>query len=106
MSCTTARSPVQPVEQFFLGELSEFQEPTNITMMDPPQHTELCARSSSAGSPAGRSGWPRHGSVTVVDELDAMLAAGQADLSTDFGLLTTQVIARLVGVPAAARRRW
>ena len=86
---------------FFLGELNEFQEPTNITMMDPPQHTEL-RKVELGGFTRGpirlAAPWIRD----VVDDLvDAMLAAGRADLSTDFGLLlTTQVIARLVGVPA------
>ena len=85
---------------FFLGELSEFQEPTNITMMDPPQHTEL-RRVELGGFTRGPITLAAPWILDVADDLvDTMLVAGRADLSTDFGLLlTTQVIARLVGVP-------
>lgn len=86
---------------FFLGDPTDFEEPTNITMMDPPQHTEL-RKVELGGFSRGpirlAAPWIREIAGKLIDD---MMGAGQADLSTDFGVrLTTQVIARLVGVPA------
>ena len=100
--CLLDNAALSNRSNFFLGELDDFQEPTNITMMDPPQHTEL-RKVELGGFSRGpirlAAPWIRD---IANDLIDDMVPAGRADLSTDFGLLlTTQVIARLVGVPAA-----
>ena len=88
---------------FFLGDVEEASEPTNITMMDRPRHTAL--RKTELG---GFSRAPIRGAQPWINDvadalIDDFAADGHADLSTQFGLrLTTKVIARLVGVPSAA----
>jgi cytochrome P450 family 142 subfamily A polypeptide 1 len=98
--CLLDSSALSNRSNFFLGEPGDFQEPTNITMMDPPAHTEL-RKVELAGFSRGpirlAAPWIRD---AANDLIEGLLPAGRADLSTDFGLLlTTQVIARLVGVP-------
>lgn len=85
---------------FFLGDLAEFGEPTNITMMDPPGHSGL-RKAELAGFSRGpirnAAPWIADVARTLVDEF---VDEGSADLSSQFALrLTTRVIARLVGVP-------
>jgi cytochrome P450 len=87
---------------FFLGDPADFGEPTNITMMDPPRHTGLRKvelSGFSRGPIRDASTWIAQVANGLVDEF---ADDGHADLSSQFGLrLTTRVIARLVGVPAA-----
>jgi cytochrome P450 len=87
---------------FYLGDIERFAEPTNITMMDPPRHTGL-RKAELGGFSRGpiRVAAPWIGDIAT-RLLDEFVDDRHADLSAQFGLrLTTQVIARLVGVPTS-----
>lgn len=100
--CLVDADTLSSRSNFFLGDLEQASEPVNITSMDRPRHTGLRKAELGGFSRApirGAQSWIRE----VADGLiDGFIDDGRADLATQFGLrMTTHVIARLVGVPAA-----
>jgi cholest-4-en-3-one 26-monooxygenase len=87
---------------FFLGSAEASTEPRNITHLDPPEHTALrrvLLSGFSAGPIRDAEPWVRQRANELVDEF---AADGAAELSRQYALaLTTSIIARLVGLPAA-----
>jgi cytochrome P450 len=100
--CLLDHSVLSNQSNFFLGDIAEFGEPTNITMMDPPRHTSLRKvelAGFSRGPIRGAAPWIAEVADKIVDEF---IEDGRADLCSQLSVrLTTKVIARLVGIPAA-----